>query len=70
MSQNFTKFDCEQWLKKKTVNPITGRTIKVGGSVYKALEKACEEKKVVKAAVSKQVVKKTLRSKWPKLNIK
>jgi hypothetical protein len=32
---------CDEWLKNKTKNPTTGRTIKVGGPKYKQLEKDC-----------------------------
>lgn len=33
--------NCIKWLANKTVNPITGRKIKVGGPVYKKLEAEC-----------------------------
>jgi len=44
LSLNFYKYkmDCSSWLKNKTVNPRTGRKIKVGGPTYKALERECE----------------------------
>ncbi|GHV49500.1 hypothetical protein AGMMS49579_01380 [Spirochaetia bacterium] len=33
--------DCLKWLKNPTVNPETNRKIKVGGAIYKKLEKKC-----------------------------
>ena len=33
--------DCEKWLKDPSKNPTTNRAIKVGGPVYKKLEKEC-----------------------------
>jgi hypothetical protein len=35
--------DCEEWLKDPLVNPRTRRKIKAGGSVYKKLQKECED---------------------------
>lgn len=36
-----SKTHCEKWLKNPTINPLTGRMIKVNGSVYKKMQKAC-----------------------------
>jgi hypothetical protein len=33
---------CLKWLKNKSINPKTGRKIKVGGPTYKKLEQQCE----------------------------
>lgn len=33
---------CEQWEQNKSINPVTGRKIKVNGPTYKKMEKRCE----------------------------
>ena len=33
---------CDQWHTNKTINPRTGRTIKVGSPLYKKLERECD----------------------------
>ena len=35
--------NCEEWLQQPSINPKTKRRIKIGGPVYKQLEKECEE---------------------------
>ena len=40
---NPTKADCEKWVKNKTVNPLTGRTIQEGKGIYAQLEKKCKD---------------------------
>lgn len=35
---------CEQWILNPTINPETGRKIKLGGPTFKKLEKKCSPK--------------------------
>lgn len=38
----YTKSQCRQWMKNKSVNPATGRTISKGGPTYNTLVETCK----------------------------
>lgn len=38
----FTKTQCKQWIKNKRINPVTGRSISVGGPTYTKLVETCK----------------------------
>jgi len=41
--EGFTKKECQQWLKNKSVNPKTNRKISEDGKIYKKIEKQCKK---------------------------
>ena len=43
-----SKSICKQFLKNKSVNPVTGRKIKRSGKTFKNLMKECERHKLLK----------------------
>jgi 2-cysteine adaptor domain len=44
-SQHISSKDCSEWFNDLTINPKTGRKIKVGGPVYQNFEKKCKDRK-------------------------
>ena len=40
--EGFSKKECQQWLKNKSVNPKTNRKISEDGKIYKKIEKQCK----------------------------
>ena len=68
----YDKFHCDKWRKNPLVNPLSNRTIKKNGKIYKIIEKACSNKiklidnvdnKILQEIIHKELCKKWLKNK-------